>query len=112
MLSKALGKTLGKLSKSLWKKHCPSFSWLGEHGSTVHLDFCCTVLVSHGLCAFTFVKQSKRCDFDLRHANPCAVPGFAELPGEGVLILPGGFCFPSVLHKYLKVSITRATRVS
>lgn len=37
------------------------------------------------------------------------MPGFAELLGEEVFVLQGRFCFPSVFHKYAKVTIIRAT---
>lgn len=98
--------------KSITLTPC-SFSRLGEQVSTVHLDFCCTILASHGLYAFTLVKTEQVVWFQSeRHGNPCTVPGFAELLGEGVSILQGQVCFPSVLHKYLKVPITRATSMS
>lgn len=89
-----LSKALGKLSKSLGKKRRPSFSWLGEQGSSVHSDFCCTVLISHGLYAFSLVKQSKWCDFYLRDVpTPAQCQGLRNYEGKEFSFCKEGFVF-------------------
>lgn len=117
---KALGEKFGKAFQKPWEKASPIVLvawWAGQQhafGFLLHrFDFSWPVCLQSCQTEQVVWLLFERC------ANPCTVPGFAELWGEGVFILQGGFCFhriiewfPSALSKYLKVPISRATRVS